>query len=201
MSNDGAVAGIVLAGGRSRRMGEDKAALEWEGVSMLTRITDAISARCAPVFVAAPASSQAYTTLADGSPLHWVTDEAEDSGPLGGLVAGLRAAADAGVEVAFVCATDMPLVQAGLVDELLAGLTPSTDAVIARDGQRDHPLAGVYRTSAADALSSLVDAGELRMVAAVEAVVTRRIGVSDEDWLTNVDAPEDLHRLHASRVT
>ncbi|MEJ9079347.1 molybdenum cofactor guanylyltransferase [Gordonia malaquae] len=189
------VAGIVLAGGRSRRMGQDKAALEYEGVTMLTRITEAIGERCAPVLVAAPEASQAYRELSAESDLQWVTDEKDGSGPLGGLVAALRAAAAAGADVAFVCATDMPLVKADLVDELLAGLTPSTDAVIAHDAQRDHPMAGVYRTSAADALAGLVDAGELRMLAALDAISTRRVGVSDPNWLTNVDAPEDLHRL------
>ncbi|GEE02375.1 putative molybdenum cofactor guanylyltransferase [Gordonia spumicola] len=192
------VAGIVLAGGRSRRMGQDKAALEFEGVTMLTRIAEAIGERCTPVLVAAPESSQAYRELSKESDLQWVTDEQDGSGPLGGLVAGLRAAAAAGAEVAFVCATDMPLVHADIVDELLAGLTPSTDAVIAHDSQRDHPMAGVYRTGTADALQALVDAGELRMLAAVDAISTRRVGVSNADWLTNVDAPEDLHRIRVA---
>jgi molybdopterin-guanine dinucleotide biosynthesis protein A len=176
-------------------MGQDKAALEFEGVTMLTRIAEAIGERCTPVLVAAPETSQAYRELSAESDLQWVTDEQDGSGPLGGLVAALRAAAAGGADVAFVCATDMPLVKAELVDELLAGLTPSTDAVIAHDAQRDHPMAGVYRTSAADALAALVDAGELRMLAALDAISTRRVGVSDPNWLTNVDAPEDLHRL------
>lgn len=195
------VAGIILAGGRSRRMGQDKAALEFDGVTMLTRIADKISQRCSPVLVAAPASSQAYRELSSESDLQWVTDEKEGSGPLGGLVAALHVAAAAGADVAFVCATDMPLIEGGLVDELLAGLTESTDVVIAHDAQRDHPMAGVYRTRAVDGLQALVDAGELRMGAAVEAVQTRRVSVSDENWLTNVNAPEDLHRLRATGVS
>lgn len=195
------VAGIILAGGRSRRMGQDKAALEFDGVTMLTRIAETVSQRCAPVLVAAPTTSQAYRELSKESDLQWVTDEKEGSGPLGGLVAALRVAAAAGAEVAFVCATDMPLIEAGLVDELVAGLTDSTDAVIAHDAQRDHPMAGVYRTRVADTLEGLVDAGELRMGAAIDAVHTRRVSVSDENWLTNVDAPEDLHRLRATGVS
>ncbi|MCF8569490.1 molybdenum cofactor guanylyltransferase [Gordonia sp. HY002] len=195
------VAGIILAGGRSRRMGQDKAALEFDGVTMLTRIADTIAQRCSPVLVAAPATSQAYRELSNESDLQWVTDEKEGSGPLGGLVAALHAADAAGADVAFVCATDMPLIEAGLVDELLAGLTESIDVVIAHDSQRDHPMAGVYRTRAVGGLHELVDAGELRMGAAVDAVATRRVTVSDENWLTNVDAPEDLHRLRATGVS
>ncbi|EGD55604.1 molybdenum cofactor guanylyltransferase [Gordonia neofelifaecis] len=194
------LAGIILAGGRSRRMGQDKAAMEWEGVPMLSRIAWAISSRCEPVLVAAPPTSQAYVDLGAGSDLQWVTTEKAGSGPLGGLVAALREATDAGAEAAFVCATDMPLVDTGLIDELVDGLTDSADAVIANDAGRDHPMAGIYRTRAVDRLAELVEAGELRMGAALDAIVTRRVGVSDPGWLANVDAPEDLHRLRISRV-
>ncbi|AUH69343.1 MULTISPECIES: molybdenum cofactor guanylyltransferase [Gordonia] len=195
------LAGIILAGGRSRRMGQDKAAMEWDGAPMLSRIAWAISARCEPVLVAAPRTSQAYLELSDETDLDWVTTEKAGSGPLGGLVAALQAAADAGAEAAFVCATDMPLVDTGLIDELLDGLTESTDVVVAHEGGRDHPMAGVYRTRSAQQLADLVEKGELRMGAALDALVTRRIGVSDPDWLTNVDAPEDLHRLRSSRAS
>ncbi|GAA4661164.1 molybdenum cofactor guanylyltransferase [Gordonia humi] len=195
------VAGIILAGGRSRRMGQDKAGLEFEGVTMLTRVAGVVEQRCAPVLVAAPETSQAYRELSRESDLRWVTDEKQGSGPLGGLAAALAAAGAAGADVAFVCATDMPLIGTGLIEELLAGLTEQADAVIARDAQRDHPMAGVYRTRVAETLQALVDGGELRMTAAVEALDTRRVSVTDENWLTNVDAPEDLHRLRVGSVS
>ncbi len=182
-------------------MGQDKAALEWEGEPMLTRIAWAISARCEPVLVAAPPTSQAYVDLADGTDLEWITGEPAGSGPLGGLAAALRAAREAGAAAAFVCATDMPLVDAGLIDELCAGLSDSADVVVAHDGGRDHPMAAVYRTSLVERLDELVADGELRMSAVLDALVTHRIGVSDARWLTNVDAPGDLHRLRVSRVT
>ena len=194
------LAGIILAGGRSRRMGQDKATLEWEGVPMLSKIAYTISSRCDPVLVAAPPTSQAYVDLVDETDLEWVTTEKAGSGPLGGLVAALRAAAEAGADAAFVCATDMPLVDTGLIDELLGGLAESADAVVANDAGRDHPMAGIYRTRAVDRLAELVEQGELRMGAALDALVTHRIGVSDSEWLANVDAPEDLHRLRISRA-
>ncbi len=182
-------------------MGQDKAALLWDGVPMLSRIAWAISARCEPVLVAAPPTSQAYVDLNDETDLEWVTTEKAGSGPLGGLVAALRVARERGAEAAFVCATDMPLVDPGLIDELLAGLTESADAVVANDAGRDHPMAGIYRTGAVDRLAELVEEGELRMVAALDALVTQRVGVSDPEWLANVDAPEDLHRLRISRAS
>ncbi|MDL9938418.1 molybdenum cofactor guanylyltransferase [Gordonia sp. ABSL1-1] len=194
---DGRLAGIVLAGGRSRRMGQDKAAMNWQGEPMLARVVRTIGQRCDPVLVVAPESSSAYQGLfgTGGPEARWITDETPGTGPLGGLAAGLAAAAESGAEWAFVCATDMPLIEVGLVDELLRGVTTSAEAVIAQDNLRVHPMAGVYRTSAAGAIADLVAADERRMLAALDVLNTHWVTVSEGAWLTNVNAPEDLHRL------
>ncbi|MGW0037179.1 molybdenum cofactor guanylyltransferase [Gordonia sp. NPDC003376] len=195
------LAGLVLAGGRSRRMGHNKAAMDWAGQPMLARIVEIVDRRCpAGVFIAATTASPAYQDLhgTGGPPATWVTGEEPGTGPLGGLAAGLSAAAAAGADLAFVCATDMPLIETALIDELLGGLTESADAVVASDTQRDHPMAGIYRVRAASVIKGLVDSGERRMTAALDALVTHRVTVSDATWLTNVNAPDDLHRLRTS---
>lgn len=176
-------------------MGQDKASLDWEGRPMLTAVTDVLAQRCDPVLVAAAPTSQAYAELSDVAGVDWITTEPAGVGPLGGLVAALEAAEAAGSPVAFVCATDMPLIAPELIDELLHGLTSSADAVVVHDGGRDHPMAAIYRTRVAPKLAELIESGEQRMLAALDTIVTHRVGVSDSRWLTNVDAPEDLHRL------
>lgn len=192
------VAGIVLAGGRSRRMGRDKAAMDWAGEPMLARVVRTVGQRCDPVFVVAPEESAAYQGLhgTGGPEAQWVTDETPGGGPLAGLAVGLSRAADAGAAWAFVCATDMPLISAELIDELLRGVTVSTQAVIATDAQRDHPMAGLYRTDVAPVVAELTAGGERRMLAALDALTTHRVAVGNPEWLTNVNAPEDMHRLH-----
>ena len=181
-------------------MGHDKAAMDWDGQPMLARIVETLGGRCDPVFVVAPASSPAYTSLhgTGGPPARWITDEQPGQGPLAGLAAGLAAAREAGAALAFVCATDMPLIETGLINELLRGMPDAADAVVAHDAHRDHPMAGVYRVSAAGTIADLAASGERRMTAALDAVTTHRITVSDPDWLTNVNAPEDVHRLRAA---
>ncbi|MFT3714862.1 MAG: molybdenum cofactor guanylyltransferase [Gordonia sp. (in: high G+C Gram-positive bacteria)] len=191
------LAGIVLAGGRSRRMGQDKASLDWEGRPMVKVIAEAVGERCKPVLIAAPASSQAHDELGDDPELTWITDEQVGKGPLAGIVAALKAAKAADASAAFVCATDMPLLAPELIDELLGAMTSAPDVVIVHDGGRDHPLAGIYRVRALPALQAQLDSGDVLMTNALEAVTTYRVGVSDPAWLTNVDAPEDLHRLRA----
>lgn len=72
---------------------------------------------------------------------------------------GLRAAAEAGREYAFVCAVDMPFLSADLIDELIGpAVRLGADVVLPWDG-RTHYLTGIYRTDLHERVSALVDAG------------------------------------------
>ena len=168
------LAAVVLAGGASRRMGRDKATLPYDGSTMVELVVSALSARCSPVFVIA----------APGQPLpelqaEVLRDEVRGVGPLLATGRGLRAAADAGLELAFVCAVDMPHMDAELIDELADHAARlGVDVVLPWDG-RDHYLAGVYRTELADRVDALVAAGERSMRALVDTVDTQRIVMAD----------------------
>jgi molybdopterin-guanine dinucleotide biosynthesis protein A len=168
-------------------MGRDKAAVRYEGKTLVERIVSIVRPRCAPVFVIA-APGQPLPTL-DAEVLR---DEVRGVGPLVATGRGLRAAADAGLELAFVCAVDMPLLDADLIDEL-AGPAVRLGAyvVLPWDG-RDHYLAGIYRTSLADRVGELVAAGERSMRALVSTVDTQRIVMDEQRSLTNVNTATDL---------
>jgi molybdenum cofactor guanylyltransferase len=168
-------------------MGRDKATMVFEGVTLVERAVDAVSTRCAPVFVIA----------APGQPLPALSaqvlrDETRGVGPLLATGRGLRAAAQAGHEWAFVCAVDMPHLSMTFVDELVdPAVRLGVDVVLPWDG-RDHYLAGVYRTDLADRIATLVAAGERSMRALVDTVDTQRIVMAEQRALTNVNAPADL---------
>ena len=203
------LAGVVLAGGASRRMGRDKATLSiavppkvsrggqlhaaeqpTDARTMIEHVVGIVAERCRPVFVMA----------APGQPLpalqaRTVRDELRGVGPLLATGRGLRAAAEAGAERAFVSAVDMPLLTADLITEL-AELAAQVDAdvVLPWDG-RDHYLAAVYRTNLADHVDALVAAGERSMRALVDSVDAQRVVIADSQPLTNVNSAADLRAL------
>jgi molybdopterin-guanine dinucleotide biosynthesis protein A len=185
------LAAVILAGGASRRMGRDKATLPFEGPAGRTTLVEnavaTLSGRCSPIFVVA----------APGQPLPELSaevlrDEIRGVGPLVATARGLRAAADAGLERAFVCAVDMPYLTADLIDELVGpSVRLGADVVLPWDG-RDHYLAGVYRTDLAARADELIAAGERSMRALVNVVDTQRLVMAEQSSLTNVNTPADL---------
>jgi len=181
------LAAVILAGGASRRMGRDKATLVVDGKTLVERVSTAVATRCAPVFVVA-APGQALPEL-DAVVLR---DEVRGVGPLLATARGLRAAASAGLDRAFVCAVDMPYLTADLIDDLLvAGGGLSAEVVLPWDG-RDHYLAGIYRTCLADRADELVAAGVRSMRALVQTCDTQRIVMPQRRALANVNSPTDL---------
>lgn len=177
----------MLAGGASRRMGRDKATLPFDGKTFVEHVVAAVSRRCAPVFVIAAPGQPLPTLQAEV-----LRDEVRGVGPLLATARGLRAAADAGMPWAFVCAVDMPLLSAELIDELAGpAMRLGADVVLPWDG-RDHYLAGIYRTDLAERASELVAAGERSMRALVDSVDTQRIVMPEQRSLTNVNTAADV---------
>ena len=100
------VAGIVLAGGRSSRMGTPKAALEWHGSTLLRRVVGVVGRAVDGPVVVVRAPGQVLPELPDGVEL--VEDAREGRGPLQGLAAGLAAVRDR-APLAYASSTDVPL--------------------------------------------------------------------------------------------
>lgn len=189
------LAAVVLAGGASRRMGRDKATLQYEGRTLVERVVSAVATRCDPVFVMA-APGQALPEL----PAVVLRDEVRGAGPLLATGRGLRAAADAGAELAFVCAVDMPYLSGDVIDALVGpAARVRADVVLPWDG-RDHYLAGIYRTALADRVDALVAAGERSMRALVDRVDTQRIVMAEQRALTNVNTAAQLNAVTPPQI-
>ena len=160
--------GVVLAGGRSSRMGTPKALLDWHGVPLVAHVARAVAeATGGPVVVVAAADQH----LPEG--LTVVRDREPDRGPLMGLATGLAALQ---TERAFVCATDQPHAY-----RVLGDLLRHDADVVAYEGQ---PLGALYRTD----LAVDVELGSLRaLLAAVDTITLPDPPAA----LRSLDTPED----------
>jgi molybdenum cofactor guanylyltransferase len=165
-------AGIVLAGGRSSRMGSSKAALEWHGSTLLRRVVGIVGRAVDGPVVVVRAPGQALPALPDGVEL--VDDAREGRGPLQGLAAGLAAVRDA-APTAYVSSTDVPLLHPRFIRRVLAALDDDVDVVLPHVGGFNHPLAAAYRTELADAVERLIAEDRMRPAFLFEACRVRRL--------------------------
>jgi molybdenum cofactor guanylyltransferase len=171
-------AGVVLAGGRSLRMGSSKALLAWHGATLLERVV-AVVARAvdgAPVVVVA-ARNQQLPPLPAG--VRVVLDSREGLGPLQGIASGL-AALEGEADAAFVSSTDAALLHPAFVQRVLGGLEHDVDAVVPEARGHRQPLAAAYRVELAGAIDALLERGLAKPAFLYERSRTRFVG---DAWL------------------
>ena len=171
-------AGVVLAGGRSERMGTSKAWLDWHGTTLLEHVV-AVVARALEggAVVVVAAVGQELPALPAG--IRVARDAREALGPLQGIATGL-AALEGSADVAFVSSTDAALLHPAFVQRVLAGLDDGSDAVVPHARGHRQPLAAAYRVSLAPLIDGLLEAGLARPAFLFERSRTREV---DERWL------------------
>jgi molybdopterin-guanine dinucleotide biosynthesis protein A len=151
-----ATAAVVLAGGRSTRMGVSKAQLEWHGSTLLRRAAGIVGRSVDGPVVVARAPGQALPALP--AAVEIVDDACEGRGPLEGIAAGLEAIG-ARAQVVYVCGVDTPLLHPAFVRRVLALLGPDADVALPRAHGFSQPLAAAYRTTVAAPLRALLQEG------------------------------------------
>ena len=165
-------AGIVLAGGRSSRMGTSKASLEWHGSTLLRRVVGVVGRSVDGPVVVVRAPGQTLPELPDIVEL--VDDAREGRGPLQGLAGGLAAVRDR-ARAAYVSSTDVPLLHTRFIHRVLTALDDDIDVVLPEVGGFRHPLAAVYRTELVDVVERLIAEDRMRPAFLFEACRVRRL--------------------------
>jgi molybdenum cofactor guanylyltransferase len=194
-------AGVVLAGGRSSRMGTPKAALEWHGSTLLRRTVGILARATGGPVVVVRAKGQELPTLPNDVQL--VYDPREGKGPVQGLAAGLGALTDQ-ADVAFVSSTDMPFLHPAFVRRVLRAVHEGADVGLPIARGYPQPLAAAYKTALAPAAEKLVREERLRPAFLFEQCAVSRLdeaALLDDallaaldpglDSVVNVNEPDD----------
>jgi molybdopterin-guanine dinucleotide biosynthesis protein A len=159
--------GFAVAGGRSERMGRDKALLPWGGTDLLGHalrrlgaVTSDVRILCGPV----PRYNERAVPL--------VPDRVADAGPIAGLLAALESAPG---DPVMLLAVDLPLVPIPLLSQLVS-LAPGFDAVVPVSAGGEEPLCAVYGPGCLEPVLRRVAEGELKMTAFWTDVRVREVG-------------------------
>ena len=168
------IAGIVLCGGRSTRMGTSKALLPFGGETMLQRIVRLLGTVASPLVVVAAAGQPLPDLPTSVTVTH---DEQDGRRPLEGLRAGRTALPD-DADIAYATVCDVPLLVPAFV-ERLADLLGDADIAVMEDDGFAHPLSAIYRRRTLPHVKALLAAGRLRPAFLFDAVPTRRVRPAD----------------------
>ena len=189
---------VVLAGGKSTRMGTSKAMLPFGAETMLQRVVRILGGVVSPIVVVA-APGQGLPPLPDT--VIRTQDEREGRGPLEGIRAGLKAMPEP-VDAAYITSCDVPLLVPGFVTQMLELARGHDIAVMEIDGF-PHPLSAVYRRSVLPHVEELLAQDRLRPFFLFERVNTRRVRpeemTADPDLRTlrNLNTREDYEQAIA----
>ena len=183
-------AAIVLVGGRSTRMGADKASLVVDGVAMRDRVLNAVAA--AGITTAVIAGTDEVPDAVPDSGGDGAAAGAQ--GPLAGVVGAwhtLRQATEPRFDPIVVLACDLPWLVADVITELLAASGDHSHGAVAHDGERPQPLVAAYHPGALDEMERCYRAGERSLR---RCSVSWDLGVVkvDAQLVTDADTPEDL---------
>lgn len=171
------LSGLVLAGGRSRRLGIDKALLVMDGLRLVDRAVAVLTEICDDVMVA-PGPRRPLPILGTRQ----VADAVADAGPLGGLVGGLEAATH---ELVAVLAVDHPDADPAVLSALAAASDGEDVVVPEVDGQLQ-PLHAVWARAAAHRLRARLEGPDVSLHGAL-AVLDVRIAGRDVWGATGAD--------------
>ena len=163
---------MVLAGGRSSRMGTPKAALEWHGSTLLRRTVGILARATGGPVVVVRAPGQELPALPPDVEI--ISDPREGKGPVQGLAAGLGALVDR-ADVAFVSSTDMPFLHPAFVRRVLRAVHEGADVGLPVARGYPQPLAAAYRTKLASLAERLVLQERLRPAFLFEQCTVTRL--------------------------
>lgn len=191
---DDFLAALILAGGRSSRMGRDKALIPVAGVPLLRRVVEVAESCCQGVYVLTPwperyqAVGASYNLLMETNP---------GQGPMVALATGLS---QIDCSWLLLLACDLPQLQPDILrrwEGYLGEVPPSHLAMIPRHGSRWEPLCGFYRPQALGSLQGFMATGGRSLQRWLDQVLVTPIsvGLEESQMLLNCNTPEDLRAI------
>jgi molybdopterin-guanine dinucleotide biosynthesis protein A len=183
-------AGWVLVGGRSRRMGTDKALIEIGDQPLFRRVAVEVGKICGTV------SLVGDPVVYGGLGLPVIPDRFSGQGPLAGIEAALSAT---NVEWNLIAACDMPSLEASIFKELFAAAEGSDGAVPSYEDGRIEPLCAVFHARCHAAILAALEGGVRKVSDALAPLALRYVPVSSPDSFANLNTPEDLKHYAGRR--
>ncbi|MCK5820800.1 MAG: molybdenum cofactor guanylyltransferase [Bacteroidales bacterium] len=182
------ITGIILAGGESSRMGQDKALVLWNGKTLLDWVKSAISPLCSQVLI----SSNSTPGLFPDDKL--IADRFRNIGPIAGIESGLS---HAGTAYCLIVSCDTPLLTTTLFEYLITNHGDFDISLAAHDGVNE-PMIGIYNKSIHSTVIQSIENNNYKPPAIIRQTRWQEINIHPDlnfyspELFKNMNRPEDL---------
>ena len=188
------ITGIVLAGGRSSRMGTDKSMMKLNDKPLIEYAIDALKPLCSKVIISLNSFMYDFT----GCEV-WV-DELPDRAPIIGIYSCLRRS-ETDINILLSC--DMPLMSSAMLEYLLSCSINHDITVPVHEGNFIEPLCGIYKKSSVEILKQFIDKSNFRLNECIKAASGHlvRVGTTlpfySPNLFSNINTPDDYTKLQS----
>jgi molybdopterin-guanine dinucleotide biosynthesis protein A len=189
------ITALILAGGKSSRMGQDKALIPWDGTPLLRRVCDVALSCCSSVYILTP-HPDCYRSIVP-SECHFLLEANPGQGPLVALANGLEQLPAA--NWVWLLACDLPRLQVSVVQGWIARLADVPTATLAvvpyrKDINSFEPLCGFYRPEIKTDLKAFQQTGKRSFQSFLRHSAVCPLPLSEAEILTlwNCNSPADL---------
>ncbi len=180
------ITAIILAGGRSSRMKEDKALLSVWGMPLIEKVAKNISPYVHEIII-----STQVQGLYDFLPYRVVLDKTEGQGPLMGILCGLEASSN---PINFIIACDIPEVDASFLHQLISYTTQYEIVVPVSPENKFEPLFAFYNQSLIPRIHLLLNQGTRKILELYPIAKTKTVPMLANHWFYNLNTAADYHR-------
>lgn len=182
--------GILLAGGKSTRMGEDKAFMKYNNRFLYEHSLSVLSVFSEEILIS---SSNPRFDKTDYS---IIPDETPGLGPLGGIYSCLKKIK---YNYAIVLPCDLPLISGVIIEKLIIATENSEITIALNHNNLPEPLIGIYSISAIPAMQEMIETNQFKMQELFTRVKTRFVKIpgTNKNTFHNINNPDEFNALPA----
>ncbi len=182
------VTGIILAGGKSSRMGTDKGFLKLNNNLFIKHVINAVKPLVSETIIVSDNNNY------DVFGLKRVEDEIKNAGPLSAVYSGLKTSK---TQYNFVLSCDIPLITTEILKKLLKEIDKHTDIIQIVSQGKSMPLIALYKKQCETVFLELLNNNERRMNYAINQCNLKTIILQTEEeiYTKNINTPEDLKKI------
>lgn len=176
---------VIFAGGKSSRMGKDKALLPFWNFTTLSEFQqERLKPWFKKVYISAKENKFDFTC-------EWIPDKREESSPLVGLVSILESIEE---DEVFVLSVDAPFVDEKVIEKILSHDHDRLDAIVAKSPSGIQPLCGLYKKSMLPFVNKQLEKNNHKLQSVLDLAQTYYVDFNDDLPFTNLNHPHEYEK-------